>query len=175
MNVCGSSVNTPWAVILFREGARELDGGSGNAPDGGEKVGGFARVVDGFVPARLRTPSAIALEPGDGLGVRSCAADADGRMRRRGATDPLNGRFAISSPFADGPAEDGLDVCDLISVDALPLRFLRRYFSMASASCCSVLFAMGVRADAGLCVSGGCKTEPLRKCEGDEKVPEEFW
>jgi hypothetical protein len=150
----GSSARCPGAgpplvLACVRDGTAEW----GNTCEslGGENVGGFARMVVGFVPARVRGPSGGTGGGGD-LGVRSWAADTDGRSCfRRGATDPCRGREDISSPFAEGPADEGFDeYWDLISVDALPLRFRRMYFSIASASCRSVRVAMGVSADAGL-------------------------
>jgi hypothetical protein len=72
--------------------------------------------------------------------LRSCAAENEGRKRRRAAIDPLtSGNDARSSPFTDGPeetvvppggaageGEKSADSVGLTSVDPLPLRFLRR-------------------------------------------------
>ena len=71
---------------------------------------------------------------------RSCAAENEGRKRRRAAIDPLtSGNEARSSSFIDGPEETPLlpwgvaGECEetagsvvLTSVDPLPLRFRRR-------------------------------------------------
>jgi hypothetical protein len=72
--------------------------------------------------------------------LRSCAAENEGRKRRRAAIDPLtSGNEARSSPFTDGPeetvvppggaageGEKSADSVGLTSVDPLPLRFRRR-------------------------------------------------
>jgi len=72
--------------------------------------------------------------------LRSCAAEIEGRKRRRAANDPLtSGNEARSSSFTDGPEEavllpggavdEGEETTDsvvLTSVDPLPLRFRRR-------------------------------------------------
>jgi hypothetical protein len=72
--------------------------------------------------------------------LRSCAAENEGRKRRRAAIDPLtSGNEARSSSFTDGPEEtpllptgaagEGEETADsvvLTSVDPLPLRFRRR-------------------------------------------------
>lgn len=72
--------------------------------------------------------------------LRSCAAENEGRKRRRVAIDPLtSGNEARSSPFTDGPeetvlppgggageGEESADSVVLTSVDPLPLRFRRR-------------------------------------------------
>lgn len=72
--------------------------------------------------------------------LRSCAAENEGRKRRRAAIDPLtSGNEARSSSFTDGSEETALlpegaagegeetaDSVVLTSVDPLPLRFRRR-------------------------------------------------
>jgi hypothetical protein len=72
--------------------------------------------------------------------LRSCAAENEGRKRRRAAIDPLtSGKEARSSSFTDAPEETALlprgvagegeetiDSVVLTSVDPLPLRFRRR-------------------------------------------------
>jgi len=100
----------------------------------------------GLVPDRLRKSAvcgdkAVAITDGGSGVVLSCAAEKEVRSRLRGVVEPLIGgdvNEAMSSPFADGPAEENCDpFCDLASVDEvpwLPLRFRFIYFSMASAS-----------------------------------------
>jgi hypothetical protein len=72
--------------------------------------------------------------------LRSCAAENEGRKRRRAAIDPLtSGNEARSSSFTDGSEEtpllprgaagEGEETAGsvvLTSVDPLPLRFRRR-------------------------------------------------
>jgi hypothetical protein len=61
--------------------------------------------------------------------LRSCAAENEGRKRRRAAIDPLtSGNEARSSSFTDaaGEGEETADSVVLTSVDPLPLRFRRR-------------------------------------------------
>ena len=110
------------------------------------------RRIFGFVPARLRNTSddafVVTMNGGFGL-VRSWEADIEVRNRRRDGTVPAGGNDEISSPLADGPAEDGFEDWDLTSVDALPLRFRRMYFSIALASCSRMRVAIGDSADAG--------------------------
>jgi len=85
--------------------------------------------------------------------LRSCAAEAEGRNRRRGATDPtVTSEFKglRSSPSGAGPAEELF--WDCVSVDAvvaLPLRWRNLYFSIASASRSLMRVAIGDKADAG--------------------------
>ena len=103
--------------------------------------------------------------------LRSCAADNEGRNTFRGVLVPL-ARFDesddISSPLADGPADEKVDpFCDLVSVDALPLRFRLIYFSMASASRSRIRVAIGDRAAAGLGMTGASGGPG----EDAEKVP----
>lgn len=118
-------------------------------------------VADGLVPARclgvMSCEGVCAVTTKGCLPwPRSCAADKEGRRRRRGATDPLIfGNEVRSSPFTDGPEETGVlsstaDSTVLASVDPLPLRFRRMYASMALASCSSTRDAIGDSADAGL-------------------------
>lgn len=63
--------------------------------------------------------------------------------------EPLSGgeiNEAMSSPLADGPAEEKFEpFCDFASVEEvwLPLRFLLMYFSIASASRSRIRVAMG--------------------------------
>lgn len=72
---------------------------------GGENDG-FER-SGGFVPDRFRD-SWEPFTANGGLGLlRSCDADMEGRKRRRGVTVPGSGSDEISSPLADGPADDG--------------------------------------------------------------------
>lgn len=126
------------------------------------KAGGTCLSVAGLVPDRFRSISCC--EEGELWGnvracglLRSCAAEAEGRNRRRGATEPtvtseFNG--LISSKGWDGPAEDGFDpFCEWASVEAvvaLPLRCRSLYFSIASASRSLMRVAIGDSADAGL-------------------------
>lgn len=111
----------------------------------GERVIGFGRVMlEGLVPDRVRNESAVVgVAPVviiEGVGCvydLSWAADAEGRNIFRGVVLPLagteGGRDMISSPLADGPTDEKFDpLCDLVSVEPLPLRFRRRYFSIAS-------------------------------------------
>jgi hypothetical protein len=77
----------------------------------------------------------------------SWAADAEGRSKRRGATDPFtNDRISslvVAEP-TDEPFCDGAVSADVVlEVPALPLRFLNLYFSIASASRSSIRVAMG--------------------------------
>jgi hypothetical protein len=119
-------------------------------------------LVVGLVPARFldetscETAAVVTMKGG----LRSWAADDEGRRRRRGVTDPRTpGKEAMLSPFADGLEEIGvLPGCAagegnstvLTSVDPLPLRFRRRYASIALASCSRTRDAIGDSADAGL-------------------------
>jgi len=65
-------------------------------------------------------------------------------------------RDVMSSPLADGPADEKIDpFWDLVSVDALPLRFRLIYFSIASASRSRIRVAIGDKAAAGLGKGGG--------------------
>lgn len=92
--------------------------------------------------------------------LRSCAAENEGRKRRRAAIDPLtSGNEARSSSFTVGPegiallprgGEETIDSVVLTSVDPLPLRFRRRYASIAFASCSRTRDAIGDSADTGL-------------------------
>jgi len=108
----------------------------------------------GFVPDRIRGSvgwntfaMSMAEDDTDSLPVRSCAAEKEGRKRLLGVLDPLTAGDVsekISSPFAEGPAEEKVDpFWDLLSVDELPDRFRRMYFSIASASRSRMRVAMG--------------------------------
>ena len=83
----------------------------------------------------------------DSLPVRSCAAEKEGRRRLRGVLEPLAAgdvREEMSSPLEEGPADEKFDpFWDLLSVDELPDRLRRIYFSMASASRSRIRVAMG--------------------------------
>jgi hypothetical protein len=77
--------------------------------------------------------------------------------RRRGVEDPLATIWfseVISSPLAEGPADEKEPLMDLLfSVEAVPwlsLRLRRRYFSMASASRSRTRLANGESAEAGV-------------------------
>lgn len=108
----------------------------------------------GSVPDRLRD-SDCRVEFGDTRGcgaARNCAAEADGRSIRRGATDPTvtsDCKDAISSSPDFLPLDDTADpFSDGVSVDvvaALPLRCRSLYFSIASASRSRMRLAMGDR------------------------------
>ena len=78
----------------------------------------------------------------------SCAALAEGLSNLLGCTDPFTSEFiggttsSRSTPFRC-PIDS---VCDGVSVEvvpALPLRFLRLYFSIASASLSNIRVAIG--------------------------------
>lgn len=93
----------------------------------------------------------FALRTGEiGVGrMRNCVAEMEDR-RRRGVEDPLAAKLGlrevISSPFAEGPAEEKDPLCDRFSVEVVPwlsLRLRLRYFSMASASLSRTLLANG--------------------------------
>jgi hypothetical protein len=107
--------------------------------DSGDRVELDAAVVE-LVPARLLdvvSCEEVCVVTMKGA-LRSCAAENEGRKRRRPATDPpTSGNEARSSPFNDGPEETGVlprgadggvaaDSAVLTSVDPLPLRFRRR-------------------------------------------------
>ena len=120
-------------------------------------------VAVGLVPERLRNVSGgvtlVVIMEGGCVFALNCAADTEGRKFFRGVLVPLTGRDVsddISSPLADGPADEKVDpFCDFVSVDALPLRFRRMYFSIASASRSSIRVAIGDSAAAGLGKGGG--------------------
>ena len=115
--------------------------------------------IAGLVPERVRG-SCDELEGivrGCGLD-RSWAAEADGRNRRRGATEPTvtnddSAEISSSSSFGGGAGGVDTDSCwDGLSVDAvvaLPLRCRILYFSIASASRSRIRVAIGDRAEAG--------------------------
>ena len=111
----------------------------------GASVIGIGRVIlDGLVPDRLRNDSElVGVAPVviiEGVGCvfdLNCAADADGRNIFREVMAPPadieGGRDIISSPLAEGPTDEKFDpLCDFVSVEPLPLRFRRKYFSIAS-------------------------------------------
>jgi hypothetical protein len=120
-------------------------------------------VAVGFVPARLRNVSGgvtpVVIIEGGCVFALNCAADTEGRNCFRGVLAPLTisgVSDVISSPLADGPADEKIDpVCDFVSVDALPLRFRRMYFSIASASRSSIRVAIGESVADGLGKGGG--------------------
>lgn len=161
---------------LPRDGGNREEVGNGVDEEGGELKGvSAACIVAGLVPERFRDVSwdACVVTMNGGLGlVLSCAADSDGRSRRLGV-GPLAGNDAISSPLAEGPADDGFDeFWDLTSVDPLPLRLRRRYFSIAFASCSRTRLAIGERADAGLIGCSELEENAGRgEGEGTENVP----
>ena len=110
----------------------------------GASVIGIGRVIlDGLVPDRLRNDSElVGVAPVviiEGVGWvfdLNCAADADGRNIFRevmALADIEGGRDIISSPLAEGPTDEKFDpLWDFVSVEPLPLRFRRKYFSIAS-------------------------------------------
>jgi hypothetical protein len=128
--------------------------------------------IIGLVPARLRTSAVcgdkvVAPIDGDSGVVLNCAAEKEVRSRLRGVVEPLIGGDAnevMSSPFADGPAEEKCDpFCDLASVDEvpwLPLRFRFIYFSIASASRSRIRVAIGDNE------KGGPAARTDEDCEG---------
>lgn len=131
----------------------------------GERVAGFGLWAVGFVPDRLRNESVgvalvVTIDGGCVL-LLSWAADNEGRNSFRGVVVPLTGMEAsdvISSPLAEGPAEEKLEpLADFVSVDALPLRFRLKYFSIASASRSRIRVAIGDNAAAGF--GNGCVWE----------------
>lgn len=138
---------------------------------------GDAGIVAGLVPERCRAISCCDI---DGLGliaggvgvVLSCAAEADGRNRRRGATEPtaINGCLRSSGVGAT-------PLADWLSVDAvvpLPLRWRSLYFSIASASRSRMRVAIGDKADAGL-PDGGMRWDcPEGEAVENEPLPDEL-
>lgn len=130
---------------------------------GGLRDAGLGLVAVGLVPARLRNVSGgvtlVVIIEGVSVCALNCAADKEGRNFFRGVLAPLGGREArdvMSSPLADGPADEKIDpVWDFVSVDALPLRFRLMYFSIASASRSRIRVAIGDSAAAGLGKGGG--------------------
>ena len=97
---------------MLGRGAVEICVGVGNADDslGGEGKLLIGLTIAGLVPDRLRgSPWLVGIVRGWGV-VRSCAADADGRIRRRGATEPTVTRdesAEISSSSLGGGAGGG--------------------------------------------------------------------
>jgi hypothetical protein len=110
-------------------------------------------VGPGFVPDLIRgsgVGAALFVTTGSSSAlVLNCAADTDGRKSFRGVDDPLgiDVNDVISSPFAEGPAEEKDDdpFCDLLSVSELPDRLRFMYFCIASASRSRTRFAIGDR------------------------------
>lgn len=154
--------------------------GVGSADDslGGDEKLLAGLSIAGLVPDRLRgSPWLGGTDSGWGF-VRNCAAEADGRKRRRGATEPIvpiDDSAEISSVSFGGGAGGG-DVDSLwegLSVDAvvaLPLRCRSLYFSIASASRSRIRVAIGDNADAGLelpvgkrVAEPGCETGDVAK------------
>jgi hypothetical protein len=158
-------VESAFRELLRDGGARKTEAVGPKLSDSGDRIEPDAATV-GLVPARF-----LDVVSCEGVCVvtikgafRSCAAENEGRKRRRAAIDPLtSGSEARSSPFTDGPEEtrvlptgapgEGEETPDsvvLTSVDPLPLRFRRRYASIALASCSRTRDAIGDSADAGL-------------------------
>ena len=158
-------------------GAVEFCVGVGRADDspGGEgNVFGVGLSMAGLVPDRLRGSfdAFVVIVSGCVL-LRSCAAEADGRNRRRGATDPS----AVMSSLSFGGGAGGGDAesfCDGVSVDAvvaLPLRCRSLYFSIASASRSRMRVAIGDRAEAGFGATWGKRVAELGCEMGDAVKP----
>lgn len=145
----GGPVSFPGSVSSFiaESAFRELlrDGGARKTEAAGAKLsdsGDLDAAPVGVVPARFLdvvSCEEVCVVTMKGA-LRSCAAENEGRKRRRAAIDPLtSGNEARSSPFMDGPEEtrvpptsvagEGGETADsvvLTSVDPLPLRFRRR-------------------------------------------------
>jgi hypothetical protein len=103
----------------------------------------------GLVPARWR--SSVGEEFDASGPLRSWEAETDGRNRRciPSVFFDMLFREVMSSPLAEGPADEKLlePFCDLLSVDVLPLRVRRMYFSIASASRSRILVITGETLD----------------------------
>jgi len=150
--------------------------------------GRVGRVGPGFVPDRIRDSGCCgafsATTGGSSIEVLSCAADIDGRNSFRGVDDPLDGEVSevMSSPFAEGPAEEKDEpFWDLLSVEELPDRLRFMYFSMASASRSRMRVATGERENVGLagalrrdgCDSMGEVTENVLEVPVADRLKEE--
>jgi hypothetical protein len=139
-SVSSSIVESAFRELLRDGGARKTEAVGPKLSDSGDRIELDAATV-GLVPARFLDVSCgeecVVTISG---ALRSCAAENEGRKRRRAAIDPLtSGNEARSSPFTDGPEEtrvlprgaagEGKETADsvvLTSVDPLPLRFRRR-------------------------------------------------
>lgn len=129
--------------LLRDGGARTTEAMGPKLSDSGDRIEPDDATV-GLVPARFLdgvSCEEVCVVTMKGV-FRSCAAENEGRKRRRAAIDPLiSGNEARSSSFADGPEEGALlprvvagagggketaDSVVLTSVDPLPLLFRRR-------------------------------------------------
>ena len=134
-------VESAFRELLRDGGARKTEAVGPKLSDSGDRIEPDAATV-GLVPARFLDvvscdEACVVTMKG---ALRSCAAENEGRKRRRAAIDPLtSGNEARSSPFTDGPeetrelptgaageGEESIDSVVLTSVDPLPLRFRRR-------------------------------------------------
>jgi len=128
--------------LLRDGGARTTEAVGPKLSDSGDRIELDDATV-GLVPARFLDGAScedVWVVTMKGV-FRSCAAENEGRKRRRAAIDPLtSGNEARSSSFTDpeetpllprgaageGEGEETADSVVLTSVDPLPLRFRRR-------------------------------------------------